>query len=232
VEHVVISDNDVDAGPNAGALVEFAPMNGQAAEYLRDVIFERNYVHGNTGTLVVSEVSERATIRNNIFLAEYNGGYGYPTIYILHKNTAGTPNPTSHYIYNNSFYQPSGSSSHFLAIGVGMENNVSTYPVGTVAKNNLVYAPYATGNGYYNTSTAGPILIGTTGPANNWTISNNSTDFQIKNTYPGFTVPPKSVAAWRPTSGYGISSGVTVPVWDDFFLKPQTSSRSLGAVLP
>ena len=228
-EHIVVSDNDVDAGPNSGQLVEFAPTNTGCNEYIRDIVFERNYVHGSVGTMIVSEASENVTIRNNLFIPSDNDVYTSPTIYVLHKNTY-IPAPTSHYIYNNSFYRPAGANPHYEAIGVATGNGVVTYPTGTVAKNNLVYAPFSTGNDYSGSAT--PVFIATSGPANNWTISNNSTDSQIKNTAPSFTTPPASLSDWRPLSGsYAIGSGAAVPVWDDFFLASRTGTYDMGAVV-
>jgi hypothetical protein len=230
VEHIVVSDNDIDAGPTSGpaALVTFGPQNTVSDERVRDVLFERNWVHGNAGTLVFTEASERATIRNNLFSSSDTATYASSVINVNARNTVGTPAPTSTFIYNNSFYRPNGSTSKFEAIGVDSSGGVLGNPTGTVARNNLVYAPFATDNDY--TYSGLPTLIGSYTAAT-WVSSNNSTDVQIKNTAPGFITPPISMTDWKPTSGYAVGSGVAVPVWDDFFTIPRTGAYDIGAVV-
>jgi hypothetical protein len=179
--------------------------------------------------LLVSEVCERATFRNNLFVPTDNFAYTGPTIAVMYKNTAGTPAPTSHFIYNNSFYRPAGTHPAYEAIGVGVWSGNTTYPSGTVIKNNLAYAPYSIGNDYNRNP--GPTLFGTQAPASLYTLSNNSTDVQMKSTPPGFITPPTQLSDWKPTSGYAIGGGAAVPVWDDFFLKPRTNPMDMGAVV-
>jgi hypothetical protein len=229
-EHVVVSDNDIDAGPNAGWVVQISPTSNGHDERIRDVIFERNYVHGPSGTLLISEIHERGTIRNNLFVPTDNLAYTYPTVSVVHMNGTAAPVPSSHFIYNNSFYRPAGAHPSYAAveIGVGVSGN-TTYPTGTVIKNNLAYAPFSTSNGY-NTN-PGPVFLGTHAPASLYTLAGNSTDAQMKSVAPGFVTPPASLSDWKPLGGYAIGAGVPVPVWDDFFAKPRTaSSTDMGAV--
>lgn len=228
-EHIVVSDNDIDAGPNAGWVVQISPTNDGMDERIRDVIFERNYVHGPSGTLLISEVHERGTIRNNLFVPSDNGVYDYPTVSIVHTNGTAAPVPSSHFIYNNSFYRPAGAHPHYAAVGIGVGNSGNTtYPTGTVIKNNLAYAPFSTGNSYSNYP--GPVFLGTAAPASLYTLAGNSTDVQMKSVAPGFVTPPSSLADWKPLGGYAVGGGVAVPVWDDFFAKPRLSPMDMGAV--
>lgn len=227
-EHVLVSDNDISGGPDgAGDLVQFAPENTASNEPLRDIIFERNYVWGNVGNGIISEVSSNATYRNNIF--NFNGAGGSASgISIVFQNAAGVAAPTSHYIYNNSFYY--GGTAGFHALGV--YSLIGTYPGGTVAKNNLAYAPTASNDGF-NNGTQGVFYAGNVPAANN-VLMNNSSNAQVKNTPPGFsTMPPVALTDWKPVGGsYPIGAGVAIPVWDDFFLKARSVPFDMGAAAP
>lgn len=231
-EHIVVSDNDIDAGPNGGWVVQLSSTSVAHDERIRDVIFERNYVHGPSGTLLISEIQERGTIRNNLFMPTDNLAYAYATISIVHISNTASPVPNSHYIYNNSFYRPAGANTNYTAmeIGVGASSN-TTYPTGTVIKNNLAYAPFSNSNGY--NANPGPTFLGTHSPASGYIVASNSTDAQMKSTPPGFVTPPIALTDWRPTSGYAIGSASPVPVWDDFFANQRSSSTySMGAIAP
>jgi hypothetical protein len=232
VEHVVISDNDLDTGSSTGPAwaAHFGAQNSVSDERTRDVIFERNYVRGNTTTLVLTEASERVTIRNNLLLSSFNGTYQAGVVEVRARSEAGTPPPSSTYIYNNSIYQVSGAHANFEAVVVYKDPTApTTLPTGTVVKNNLVYAPTATNNDW--TYSGLPLFIGGSSGAT-WTASSNSTDSQIKSAAPGFTTPPVALTDWKPTSGYAVGSGEAVPVWDDFFQNQRSGTYSLGAVSP
>lgn len=233
-EHIVVSDNDLDAGPTTGPgwITHFGTQNAGADERTRDVIFERNFVHGNVSTHLMTEALQNVTIRNNLFHEEFSGTYTAATILVRARSDVGMPSPSSTYIYNNTIYQKSGAHTHFEAVGIDIEpGRLASNPTGTVLKNNLVYAPTAVSNDYTGGTYSGPILVGSPTGAT-WTASSNSTDYQIKNISPGFISPPSALANWKPTSGYAIGSGEAVPVWDDFFLNPRSGTYSLGAVTP
>jgi len=232
-EKVVVSDNDMDVGATTGPswAAHFGAQNQGAAEQTRDVIFERNCVRGNTTTLVCTEASERATIRNNLMVASFNGTYQAGVIDVRARSEVSTPPPASTYIYNNSIYQPSGVHAYFEAIILYLDPsaNVSA-PTGVVATNNLVYAPNATNNDY--TLSDLPLFIGGS-VGSSWTTTSNSTDSQIKSTVPGFTIPPTTTfTTWKPTSSYGINGGAYVPVFDDFFGAARIPTYDMGAVNP
>ena len=98
-------------------------------------------------------------------------------------------------------------------------------------KNNLVYAPTASSNDYTGGTYAGPILVGSPTGAT-WTASSNSTDYQLKNTAPGYTVPPVALADWKPTTGYGVNGGEYVAIFDDFAQVARTGTNDMGAYQP
>ena len=55
----------------------------------------------------------------------------------------------------------------------------------------------------------------------------------MKNSNPNFASSALTTPSdWKPTTGYAVGGGIQVPVWDDFFLTPQSSTRSLGAIIP
>jgi hypothetical protein len=93
VEHVIVSDNDLDTGTSTGPAwsVHFGAQNSNSDERVRDVIFERNYVRGNVTTHVLTEASERATIRNNLLLSSFNGTYQAGVVEVRSRSDVGTP---------------------------------------------------------------------------------------------------------------------------------------------
>lgn len=230
-EHVIISDNDMDAGSTLGGgwITHFGAQNSGADERTRSVIFERNYTRGNVASHIMTEALENVTIRNNLFYEEFNGTYTAGTILITARSLIGMPSASDTSIYNNTIYQKSGAHAYFEAVVVDKESgSPATVPTGTVLSNNLVYAPTATGTDYAG---GAPILIGSYNGAT-WTLNTNSTNSQIKNTAPGFAVPPTTFSDWKPTTGYAINSGTYVPVFDDFYGLPRATTMSLGAIQP
>lgn len=231
-EHIIVSDNDLDTGSTVGPAwaVHFGAQNSGADERVRDVICERNYIRGNTTTMVLSEAQERVSIRNNLLLTSFNGTYQAGVVEVRFRNEVGMPPPASTYIYNNSIHQVSGAHVNFEAVIVYKDpagTVPATPPTGTVAKNNLVYAPGATDSDY----AAYPLFIGGTA-GTSWTASSNTSDAQITGTAPGFTVPPVTLSNWKPTTGYGVNGGEYVPVFDDFAQVARTGTMDMGAYQP
>ena len=202
-------------------------MSSVANEFVRDVIFERNYVHGTTGTLVMNEAADRVTIRNNILYSSTSYPYASGEIFVFNKNTTMPTPPSNTAIYNNTIYRT--SSVPFNAIGIAKDSAVSLNPTATVVKNNLVYAPAASNNNINYTGV--PIFIGSYSGAS-WISSNNSSDIQLKNTPPGFNITPTSLTDWKPSvDSYAIGAGVAIPVWDDFFLNMRVGANTIGAAI-
>ena len=231
VEHVIVSDNVIDCGSTLGPAtpVQFAPQNTGSDERIRDVICERNWIGGNAGTLISSEVCHRITIRNNILYTAATATYGAAAIDVIWRNTVGTPAGDSTYIYNNVCYQPTGSSAQFSFLSIS-KDGTADFPTGTVARNNLVYAPYATKNA--GNSGSAPTFLYTGATSGYYTLSNNSSDAQIKSTAPGFTTPPTTYADWKAATGYSIDAGVYVPVFDDYAGVARTGTYDMGAYQP
>lgn len=229
-EKIVIGDNEIDGGTNGtGLSVQIAPQNTGAYERIRDVIFERNYSHGSIYTPFGSEAESNVTVRNNLILSEQPSD-GNGSIWIYAGNTVGVAAPTAHYIYNNSVYKPSTPTSMFSFIEM-QGGGTSGLPSGIIVRNNLVYAPAATQDIFTGTSSYQFALrSGITSSA--YTESNNSSNAQITGTSSGWTMPPTTLAQWKPTSGYGINGGTYVPVYEDFFNVQRTGTMDMGAVNP
>jgi hypothetical protein len=215
-EQVEISDNKIIGGANAWT-VAIEPQNDGSDERVRTIIFERNFLTTGTGTQIgVNSSASDATYRNNIIntgsVADHHTG-------ILIQARGAEPTPNGAYVYNNTFYGT--STGDFVAVLVGSSSNV-------VIKNNLGYAPLSvSGSGNVVSMVDG---VGEAGAS----VSNNSTDSQIKNTNPLFTSgTPLSPADFKPTVGsYTINAGVAVPVYSDFFGTAQSTTFSLGAIIP
>lgn len=215
IEDVIVSDNEIISRAGASWPVQFAPQNTISNERLRDVILERNIIRNGLNPLVASEVISGFTARNNLMYAiDQNSGF-----LIAHRNSL-IPAPSGSYIYNNTLYNASGLHSYFSFVSLNMDAGTGSEPTGTIIKNNLIYAP-----------SASPVNLVSSISSPIWIASNNSTDSQIVNTWPGYTVPPVSLSDWTPISGsYGYGAGAAVPVWDDFYLSSRPAISSLGAV--
>ena len=87
-------------------------------------------------------------------------------------------------------------------------------------RNNLGYAPNA----------ASPVMVLNNGAVSP-TISNNSLPGAIS-TNPNFAsaTPANPVHFKLIAPSYAIGTGISVPVWSDFFLVPEPSPRDIGAV--
>ena len=97
-------------------------------------------------------------------------------------------------------------------------------------QNNLWYLPHAT------TTAKAAVGLGPSAAPTNVTHSNNTdsvTGGAPGNT-PNFAAqPPVALADWRPTTGYALNQGITVPVLRDFNNASRYGATyDLGAVLP
>ena len=238
-EQVYIHSNDIDSGGTSGQLIEFAAQNSGAYEPVRDVIFERNYIHGDVGTQIVSECVGTCTIRNNLFRNHTNDGtYPESVILILSKSQVGMLGPEDHEIYNNTCYKVTPGNHFFTFVSIQVDPAAALagntdWPTGTALQNNLVYAPGSTGN-EMNGLPYGVLIARRpyAGGADNWTLTTNSSDAQLNGTAPGFAIPPTTLASWKPTSGYALGGGTYHKgAFEDFFQTPYTgATREIGAV--
>jgi len=197
---------------------------------VRNGIVENNYTYGcrgNPKTLSFGSFGcPNMTIRNNIadFLlgstsAPYAGTYSSRGAIFCVVNSS-TPDPTVGVrIYNNSMYCNMDNGTSYMV-------NIQGAATAQVdIKNNISFQPYI---GYW----ADKIVYlsgGATLAA--YTASNNTVN---QNTDPNFTAtPPVTLADWRPTSGYAVDGGATVPVLRDFNNASRVGGTyDMGAVLP
>lgn len=214
-KQIVISDNKFTDYLNSWS-ISIGPQDSASDERLRDIILERN-LHITTPTSQAGQLirAQEVTSRNNLYL-----GGGSKAQTLIRINVDGIEPPASNVrVYNNTQYSENEiPSGQFLMVDVS-DPRVSNVTI----KNNLAYAPNA----------QSPLLYANVGAAN-VVVSNNSTNYQIKNTSPLFAAtPPKLISNWMVLTGsYAINGGATVPVWSDYFLntRPQKGVIDIGAV--
>jgi peptidoglycan hydrolase-like protein with peptidoglycan-binding domain len=225
-EKIVISDNKMIGGASVG-MVGFGPENGTIDERGQDIIFERNFLLCSSttqNTILVSQPD--VTLRNNVlnFPGPSAGGFAFGI-----QLSGIVPNPDRVHIYNNTVYHAGSSTNNWTLLWVSSNNDTSPYDQtmpGSVfqLKNNLLYAPYRQSGylsmfGNYNGSVA------TT------TQSNNTVD---PITDPHFAVtPPVVLSDYTPSlASYARNAGAVVPVYSDFFGTAQSTTFSMGAIIP
>lgn len=217
-EQVVISDNKF-IGASSPYLVVMGPQNAQKEERVRDVIVERNWFQaGNNLTQRAVVIhSYETTVRNNI--CDMTSGAPWvacfePTLYVG-TNSPARP-PDNIWIYNNTAYR-GNSGSEFSVV------KIDTTSTNVTVQNNLAYAPFSTSTMMVKGTGGGSLVQ-----------SNNSTDTQIKSTFPGWvSAAPAVPADFGLTAGsYANNTGTSVPVWSDFFRtsRPQNGVIDIGAV--
>ncbi|MCR4303508.1 MAG: PKD domain-containing protein [Gallionella sp.] len=216
-EQVLISDNDI-IGADSPYLVVMGPQNSHRDERVRDVIVERNHFKaGNklTQTALVIH-SYETTVRNNICdMSVGSSGTScfYPTLYL----TGPARPPHDIRIYNNTGYKSDAGSEFNLV-------RIDTTSTNVTVQNNLAYAPLA----------GSTMMVSGTG-ASGLITSNNSTDYQIKNTSPGWAAATPSTPAdfSLNADSYARDTGASaVPVFSDIFLtsRPRNGVTDIGAV--
>jgi hypothetical protein len=235
---VVVSENQFDDTTDGVQQVTFTPTSDNGCTWVRDVVFERNYVQsalsGATG-VYISAV--RVTVRNNIF--EQNGT-GSGAVAIKYTNT-GTcsgdpviqnpdnrpPPPENNWLGNNTLYRSGAVTSYNVMQIFGMGSSGATDDVtNTAIYNNLAYVPSASGT----VTTAY-----TTGTAAGTTSGTNSTDSQARTTNPFGTTPSTPITFRPSTSAYAESGGTNLfpAVAEDFFLcRDRTAAVRYGALVP
>jgi hypothetical protein len=198
------------------------------AERIRDVIVERNRLYGSTSSGIRQGGAHHMTIRNNLLKIT---GYDY-AISVEGGTPAGSPRVDSTYIYNNTVYKPSASVSPRFSAVLIANGGLPLQAVGTVVKNNLVYAPGNTQDaGQTFGVTTGTVVSAPNVPSGDYVLANNSSNTQVHTVRPWAAATPVIDSDYTP-NGYAVSgNGVAVPVWDDFLQAPVTTMRSLGAIL-
>ena len=203
-------------------VLTIAPQNGTSDERFRDIIFERNYIEAtiNYSYSMVINGGIRVTVRNNITRLK-NGAVG--AIIAGGSSWAGNGNasipPVDHAYYNNTTYASDtighAVDAYFVNTSIG---------TGFLFYNNVAYTP-----AYSGTKKVLNITAGTT-----YTELTNSSNAQMGATTPNFAAtPPVSYADYRPTTGYAVNGGTTIPVYDDFNgLARIYPTADIGAVTP
>lgn len=226
-ENVVVSENVIDGSMGSGYVLYFGPVNAQAAERLRNVIAEGNFIRAKNSYGAFLTVVENATFRNNIIVSSE-----YPfSMAIGGGNPAGSPNPKSTYIYNNTFWKPSASVvNHYSAVNITNGGN-SYQATGTVMKGNVAFAPGNIKDGSQQGSSA-TFLSAFSVPSSDYFAISNSSNAQVNSVQPWVAANPIVPQDFRPI-GYALGGGSGAPVLDDFFRVPLTlAPQHLGALNP
>lgn len=214
-KYIVIGDNRFVGNTRVAWPVTIGPQNAWRDERVEDFIVERNWWESAGGTAQALTIwASKGTVRNNLFEMNLPAN-GVDSVGVRVAKRGIEPVPSDIRIYNNSFYSGKTSASDaFHAI------QLATGGTGMVVKNNLAYAPNYTKAMLLSDSASGTVA------------SNNSDSRQVRNTTPNYaSTPPLKTADWRPTSGYAIGGGTSVPVWADFFVVSQPVTRDIGAVV-
>ena len=208
----VVSDNHFIAGlSNQPVTVGPSDPNAWDARF-KDIIFERNWYAGagtNCCIAMLTMQTQDTTVRNE--LIDMTGGGSHLGIAI---GAAGTNSINSDNVrlYNNTIF--SNEPVDFSAV------RVQVGPTNITVINNLAYSPNVSGY-FINPGWGIPT-----------TASNNT---NTTNTSPLLTaVPPATAIQFKPNCigiNYPCSQGAPVPVWSDFLLRYQTSTRDLGALI-
>lgn len=221
-EKVVISNNEF-ASPHTQCVM-IHPQNTSNDERFRDIVFERNYINatamGVYGIGMGVKGGERISIRNNIFrLASQPTGLHLDVGSSLASNGNVPPIIDGGYVYNNTFYSSVAGTQATQAVQMASASHLNVS-----VTNNIYYAPLHTNTKYMVNNVVGAVM----------TIATNTTDGTGVTTNPNFTAtPPVTYADWKPTSGYAVNGGTTVPVFDDFFgVERVYPTADIGAVSP
>lgn len=210
-EKICVHDNFTDPSGVAGTMssIGAGPVNQDfGIGRVRDVIFERNY-------LINGQIlpQNQTTVRNNL-LTSTTVGNQFAWVHMAYQDDVQDV-----WVYNNTTYSTGTYDIQYInAIGGTYTGATATF------RNNLVYAPNGT-KPSYSTMFYNPGLVTVT-------ESNNTAWANYTSVTPNFTAtPPVAPANWKPTTGYAVGGGTTVPVWTDFFGTTVTgATREIGAV--
>ncbi len=229
VEKIVIRDNYLYSNYDNVYLLQTAAQNTGDVSRHRNIIVEGNYFYSSATTTGYSNEASNVTIRNNIF----NLNQSVWSVCMNGQNDyAGGNQPNDVRVYNNTIYKygtnQTGNGGHtvFLLTALNSWNTCTNI----VIKNNLAYAPNTTQN--FNQAQSYPTMVETSGSGTfsyTFDVPSNSTNTQLKNTKPWAAATPATYADYAP-NGYGLNTGVSVPVIKDFFNTTITGTREMGAI--
>lgn len=223
----LISENDAQGGGNATMGVSANAYT--YAEHNTEVIVERNFITLDTptaytpGTPITMDCNT-CDVRDNIINATGVVGNteAIDLVPIDQHSGAWSGGPTNVRVLNNTIYN--GATQSFQCIAL------DTLVTNATVKNNACYSPTGTT----------PYTIITSGTVTGTVESNNTCGSGAVTSCAGTltTSPSWSNGSgtyslntdFKPSAGYTIGAGTSVPVWSDFFAVTQPSPRDMGAV--
>jgi hypothetical protein len=130
--------------------------------------------------------------------------------------------------YNNTMFSNMSNGEVGLMVIFTAPTGGNPQPDTIKIQNNILYLPNHS-SGFYRATYRQ--LAGAA--ATNITSTYNTDEVSTIATSPNFaTYPPVALADWRPTTGYAVNGGTTVPVLKDFNMATRSGTYDLGAVLP
>ena len=208
-------------------------------EYLRNCIVENNFTQTCLGSPkdtngFIKIGIPNVTVRNNILdasggdrSAAFDGDYAYTYMNFANVLSSTNDSTIGVRIYNNTMYSNMRNmerANFVKVVAGGSFAEVDSLKV----QNNLWYLPHATTPDKSVIDSQGATPTNVTSTFNTDSVSGGAAG----NT-PNFAVtPPVALADWRPTTGYAVDQGATVPVLRDFNMATRTGAYDLGAVLP
>lgn len=213
-------------------------------ERVRNAIIENNFTYTCLGYAKDSNGfaaigCPNVTVRNNIAdlskgsdrsIAQA-GNYPYTGMYFASIGSSTTQERTAGVrIYNNTSYSNLSDSETANFVYIQLPS-VAYMDVDDVQiQNNIWHYPFA-----ITTSKSAYRLSALAAPTNvTATYNTDSVSGGSATTSPNFAVtPPVALTDWRPTTGYAVNQGATVPVLRDFNQASRYGATyDLGAVLP
>jgi hypothetical protein len=228
-EKVVISDNLFQSGLDATPIT-IGPSNNSSDHRVRDVIFERNLSKAGAATQNALTVqADEVTVRNNILIM--TGAAAYNCM-VFERNGIEPAHSQIRIYHNTCFSNDSGVGAPPPTLRVVfLRPDVSNVTI----VNNLGFAPNMITSPVFLTNTGATSVTGGSG------TFGNSSDFQIKNTDPGFVNASGTFGTatdFLLSPGYARDGGLTfptdptgAPVFSDFFriTRPSGSATDAGA---
>lgn len=214
-KYVLLCNNDLTMNAGAFGAILFGPQdNGVLPFVLRDVINERNWIRFNGGGDggILTSGSDVTTRYNIVDITSASTGSA-----VGDRGQFGTSTPpTQQYYYGNTVIRRDSGPFTGVFISVGA--------TGSIAKNNLGYAPAATGT---------PLMIKDDSAAAS--LSNNTGDFGALTINPFSASTPITLRDLRiPATSYAAANGgATFPSRDAIYCTDIDTSRNrMGALVP
>lgn len=214
---VVVSYNKLTPGNNStnNWTMAIDPQDDAENERIQDIVVEYNAFTAGTNTgMSISLQGVNVSIRGNV--SNTTGAADGVFINIERRSNAA-PAPTGVTIFNNSFYTSTANVNSSDTPFILIRSDVASG--GVTTRNNLGYSPNASGT---------PLMILDQGSGN--TADHNTINSQMK-TNPNYTtVPPVLLGDYKPTSGYALGAGASVPNWHDALGIAWSPTWDIGAI--